>query len=112
MLQNRFDFSELVLDKVQAEINGLRSEINGLRWGIGLVALFVIGHVALIIYVLNQTSKEVEKVRGYCDNIVEVLNNATDIIRDYRGNLRDIKEALDGLAKSNEALQQLIDTFI
>lgn len=97
--------TDLKLDKVQAEINGL-------RWGIGLVALFVIGHVALIIYVLNQTSKEVEKVRGYCDNIVEVLNNATDIIRDYRGNLRDIKEALDGLAKSNEALQQLIDTFI
>ena len=94
--------TDLKLDKVQAEINGLRSEINGLRWGIGLVALFVIGHVALIIYVLNQTSKEVEKVRGYCDNIVEVLNNATDIIRDYRGNLRDIKEALDGLAKSNE----------
>ena len=61
------EHTDLKLDKVQ-------SEINGLKWGIGLVGAFLIGQIALIIYALSQTSKEVEKVREYRDTISKIID--------------------------------------
>ena len=96
--------TDLKFDKIQAEINGL-------RWGIGLVAAFLIGQVALIIYALSQTSKEVEKVREYRDSVVKVVDEAIGIVKDSGENLRNAKETFETFMQSTNDFQQAVKQF-
>ena len=96
--------TDLKLDKVQAEINGL-------RWGLGLVGAFLIGQIALIIYALSQTSKEVEKVREYRDDVVKVVDEAIRIVEESGENLRNAKETFETFMQSTNDFQQAVKQF-
>lgn len=96
--------ADLKFDKIQAEINGL-------KWGLGLVAAFLIGQIALIIYALSQTSKEVEKVREYRDDVVKVVDEAIRIVEESGENLRNTKEIFETLMQSINDFQQAVKQF-
>ena len=65
------------LDRLQSETNlkfdKLQAEINGIKWWLGgltaIITSSIAGIIAIVIYVLNYTSKEVEKVKEHRDAI-------------------------------------------
>ena len=105
---------EIVRKIVEESEKRTKAEINGLKWGIGLLAMFIVGQIALIIYALSQTSREVEKVREYRDNVKEVINVAresTSIVKEYNENLKDLREKVDTSMQSLLDLQQDFKQF-
>ena len=86
------------------------SETNGIKWFIGFVSLFVIGEIALIIYTLTHTSKEVDKVKEYRNRVVDVVSETSRIVGETGVILENAKTTLENLIQTIEDSQRAIKT--